>query len=347
MGSASVCAKTNSQKLAAAIAAALRKHDVAAAQAILADAGQLDVRPMRGSRSVADEAAELCNDLWKSADADDNHKVSAAIEVLRVILAAGGKVQPGPLRDAAAFGNTALVKVLLEFGSDVNELHQGYSPFTAAVMFQQEDIAIELLRHGADPWAGEPMTFAHGPALHEAVVAGLVQTVRECVERKVNLNRRGDVAVGEAPPMTAVKVLDAKGGVVKTKYEVHPAPMARDSTLLIAAVRAGQLEIVELLVRGGADLDATDADGFTALAWAIKLERNDLAKLLRAGGPKEPTHLKGSPHHALITACKRGDLAAAGAAIAHGADVNAPCTGDEEFTALLYAARGGGRRGPE
>src|SRR5262249_49171292 len=153
------------------------------------------------------EAASLCNDLWKSADADDNRKASAAIEVLRVILAAGGKVQPGPLRDAAAFRNAALVNLLLDSGSDVNELHQGYSPFTAAVMFQQENTAIELLQRGADPWAGEPMTFAHGPALHEAVVAGLVRTIRECVERKMDLNHRGDVDVGEAPPMTVVKVL--------------------------------------------------------------------------------------------------------------------------------------------
>ena len=110
----------------------------------------------------------------------------------------------------------------------------------------------------------------------------------------------------------------------------------------MVAVRIGKLDMVRLLVEGGANLEAADADGFTPLAWALKLKNQRAAGILRRGGAIEPAHLEGAPHFALVTAATAGDLTKVRAAITAGADVNGVYdTGRERYTALLKASEGG------
>ena len=84
---------------------------------------------------------------------------------------------------------------------------------------------------------------------------------------------------------------EQEGMLTTTHYTVHDPPTARQATALTAAVRCGRKDMVELLVHGGADLEAADADGFTPLAWAVKLGREDIAAVLRQGGAREPGRL--------------------------------------------------------
>ena len=315
--------------------------DIEAACSLVANGADVHYVPREGGSNVAGAAARLCNELFVSADIAKRNKASGFLELLRQILAAGAKVPPGPFQNAAAFGNVPLIELLLEHGVDVNELNDGTSAIFNAVLLRQEDIAADLLRRGANPWLGRPL-IGHAPALHEAVVAGLTSVVRACVENNVDLNRRADVVIGEAPPMRTKKRRDASGAVTSTKFIVEAPPTARGATPLVAAVRLGNREIVQLLVEGQADLEAADADGFTALAWALQLERTDLADILRAAGAKDVASLDGSPQFALITACKRGDVAAAEASLARRPDINATHDEDgERFTPLMHAAQRG------
>jgi ankyrin repeat protein len=315
--------------------------DLETARALVADGADVHYVPREGGSNVAGAAARLCNELFVSPDIAKRNKAPGFLELLRQILAAGAKLPPGPFQNAAAFGNVPLFESLLEHGVDVNELNDGTSAIYNAVLLHQEDIAADLLRRGANPWLGEPL-IGRAPALHEAAVAGLTNVVRACVENNVDLNRRADVVIGEAPPMRTEKRRDASGRVTSTKFIVEAPPTARGATPLMAAVQCGNREIVQLLVEGQADLEAADADGFTPLAWALKLERVDLADILRAAGAKEVASLDGSPLSALIKACKRGDVAAAEAALARRPNLNA--THDEageRFTPLMHAAQRG------
>ena len=101
--------------------------------------------------------------------------------------------------------------------------------------------------------------------------------------------------------------------------------------------------MVRLLADGGADLEATDIDGFTPLAWALKLMNPRSAGILRRSGAIEPVHLEGAPHFALVTAATAGDLAKVRTAIEAGANVNNiyEAAAFNTHTALMKASEGG------
>lgn len=56
------------------------------------------------------------------------------------------------------------------------------------------------------------------------------------------------------------------------------------SSALFFAARFGHIEVVELLLKNKADPTITNENGDTALDWALKSENTDIADLLRAAG---------------------------------------------------------------
>jgi serine/threonine-protein phosphatase 6 regulatory ankyrin repeat subunit B len=295
-------------------------------------------------------AAEHCNKLFKSPKAADNAKVPACLQLLRKLLAAGGRMRSGSLVDAATLGNVKLIHLLLEFGIDINESSFGNTPLSVAIFNRSENLAVDLLRRGANPWVEEKRSILSGlppivmaqPCLHQAVMSDLLKVIRAFIEVRADLNRQADIAIGEAPPETLIEDKDARGNVIGREWKFHPRPMARKATALIVAVRTGKTKIVRLLVEGGADMEISDADGFTPLAWALKLNERNIAATLRKAGAKQPKHLHGSAQHALITAAVEGNLELLRIALADGADINARFEyNNDEFTALLHAAYNG------
>jgi ankyrin repeat protein len=295
-------------------------------------------------QTITYSAVDLCNKLYRSAKGAERKKVSECLKIARELLGKGGKAPSRLLCSAAAVGNWKLIELLLEFGADINTkdgkgIAFDSTAFSCAVSNHHEEVAVELLRRGADPWADRPIL---SPALHTAVTEGFTKVVRAFIEMKADLNRRGDTAIGERPEDTLNEEKDARGNIVGRSWTVHERPTARDTTALIATVRTNKKDMVKLLVEGGADLEETDGDGFTALSWALKLGRIDLCKILRHAGAKEPQHLEGSPQFALITAAATGDIERLRAALARGADANALYDhGRERFTALMKAAEAG------
>lgn len=59
---------------------------------------------------------------------------------------------------------------------------------------------------------------------------------------------------------------------------------AEDSKLLITAARANDASQIRMLLDGGADVDAQDAQGWTALSWAVKHRHAGVATLLVEAG---------------------------------------------------------------
>lgn len=105
---------------------------------------------------------------------------------------------------------------------------------------------------------------------------------------------------------------------------------------LIKAVSKGDVNAVERMVAKGADVNARDKDGITALMWASTLGHTDIVKFLIAKGadvnaktPNDDT--------ALIFAATSRYIDIVRILIDHGADVNA--ADKTGRTALMMAGR--------
>ena len=115
--------------------------------------------------------------------------------------------------------------------------------------------------------------------------------------------------------------------------------LAADLAPLADAVAAGRSDTVAAHLAAGASLNARQADGMTALLWAVY--RNDTAvalTLLEAGADPHAANLYGVT--AIHLACLNGNAELITALIARGVDPNSARAGGE--TALMTAARTGG-----
>ena len=179
-------------------------------------------------------------------------------------------VQDAILLRAVEQGDAASVKKALAAGAHVDALHKELhttSLMTAALEGNLE-IARILLKAGADPnltseWGQTP--------LRNAVVRGHVELVRELLE---------------------------VGGDPNIEYEPASIPSEKKNAVfpsmdspLADAAQLGRGEILDLLVRAGADINKVSAAGNTALLAAVLERQFDIARrLLAAGAQRREEH---------------------------------------------------------
>jgi ankyrin repeat protein len=118
-----------------------------------------------------------------------------------------------------------------------------------------------------------------------------------------------------------------------------------DETPLMQAVTRGDSKAIESLIKGGADVNAKDQKGWTALMMAAGACWNDfplalarwddiVKRLLVAGADVNARNREGETPLMIAATC--GDLQIVTSLIAEGADVNART--DKGCTALTYSA---------
>ncbi|MEO7719719.1 MAG: ankyrin repeat domain-containing protein [Capsulimonas sp.] len=141
------------------------------------------------------------------------------------------------------FGNPETVALLLEHGADVNALaaRGSLTPLILAVRRPDPELVRILLARGADK---EALDGAGQTALHSAVSPR---------------NPRG-LEIAEI-------LLDAGANVdCRVRYRHVPQETGRPGTTpLMRAAMSGNLEIIQMLIRHGSDLNLRDASGRTAL----------------------------------------------------------------------------------
>jgi ankyrin repeat protein len=177
------------------------------------------------------------------------------------------------LNGAITFGKLDEAKRLVKAGVDVNKKfdigeNRGFTPLILAAFFGEAEIAKVLIDAGAD--------------INEKTSAGL--TILHCVA----MSPAGNKAVAE--------LLIAKGLDVNAKYTTKRSTESQGGTPLHAAVAKDNIEVAEVLIKNGAELNAK---------------------------------LSNDHHTPLHLVARYGHKAAAGLLIAKGADVNAKGTRGE------------------
>ncbi len=175
------------------------------------------------------------------------------------------------------------------------------------------------------------------PALYEALVKRHLGIAKRLINAGADPN--GTNKFGAPVLLTAagsgdieiVKLLIKKGAKVNAKFERYD-----DVTALMLAAESGHLEVVKALIKGGADVDVRTANGDTALIAAVAKGHVDIIKLLL----KEGADVNGrseSGYTALFIAVSDGSDDLVELLLAKGADPNVQ--DDSGVTPLELARR--------
>lgn len=164
-----------------------------------------------------------------------------------------------PIHDAARVGDAEAVTRLLDQGVNVEDRNAtGETPLiSAALAGQTQVVELLLARHAAI----EARNNRGLTPLHAAAYGGHPDTVATLIEHGTAVNDD------------------------QNRYHTTP---------LIIAAEDGHTEVVKLLIAKGADLEAVEANGYTALtqAWAVnKWDTVDV--LLKAGATCQPKEIIG------------------------------------------------------
>jgi ankyrin repeat protein len=196
------------------------------------------------------------------------------------------------LHDAVRAGDIAVVQSVIESGADVNEPDSWGTPLDIAVSKGANKIVQLLIDAGADvEGATSPGAGGEHPLHLAATRTSGASTARLLISRGAQLDARDKA--GRTP--------------------------------LIAAVLADNVEVADVLLAAGADLEAVDSNlGASPLSWAACWERFKAAKFLlakgaqinRRAGPDGDT-----PLHRAVMCCKVPNMIKY--LVANGADVDA------------------------
>jgi ankyrin repeat protein len=209
---------------------------------------------------------------------------------------------------AVRLDDVDMADILIRAGANVSAANRdGVRPLQLAAMNGNGVMLDKLIKAGADP--NQPLTQYGDTALMMAARTGKTDALRVLLEAGGKVNERekwgGTTAlmwaVSERHP-EAAKLLIEHGADVKARSNFVPAangrgfegrtPLATDTgrkveefasgwlTPLMLAAREDDLESAQLLVAGGADVNAVAGDGKNALSLAIFNGNYDLASYL-------------------------------------------------------------------
>lgn len=198
-----------------------------------------------------------------------------------------------PLEVACREGDSETVRYLVEQGADVN-CNDGYSPLSVTLIGKPEgwrDTFYYLIDCGANV---DYITASHTTAVEDAVrykycksnvdIDEVCDVVRYLLKHGApNKNDVMDAlrrcAEQDSRSIPVMEILMEEGRIA-----VNDTDWSCVTPLMVAAAY-GDVETVEYLLSCGADVDAVDDDGETAIDWAERNGRTDILLLLK--GDKE------------------------------------------------------------
>jgi ankyrin repeat protein len=211
-----------------------------------------------------------------------------------------------PLMFAARDNNVEAIKTLIAAGADVNAKNaQGSTPLMWAAAAGSTAAVRCLLRTGADvnAKAGHGKTALSltieyfSPNHIEQNKGAFVLVVRELLASGAKVDSKEDNGLtpllwaAAAENADIARELIAAGAGVNGRSRVRITPGTRLAvTPLIYSVinctdqKSGALETIKLLLEKGADVNATDGRGRTALQWAVERGELEIVAVLKEEG---------------------------------------------------------------
>ena len=164
-----------------------------------------------------------------------------------------------------------------------------------------------------------------GTPLHAAVVSGNIGIVQLLLSLGADVNALDDR--GDSPLHTAVIFRNPDSEELALEDDAESADEIRGLYVLTPLhedIESRDLDVAQLLISRGADINALDRGGKSPLSKAVKFQKPDFVELLLKGGADVNIRCLYSGRTPLHEATLRhGDLDIAQSLISHGANVNA------------------------
>ena len=202
-----------------------------------------------------------------------------------------------PLYDSITQNNWEVAKLLIEAGADVNIARETDLKYTPLLLITSQkepslDIFNMLIKAGADINAIDKYSWT---PLHWASRNNHIELVKVLIKAKANLNEKATyyddkkVFSGITPLLASIvennwevaKLLIETGADVNLGIETgnRYTPL-----LLITSQKKPSLDIFNMLIKAGADINAIDKDSWTPLHYAVKNNHIEIVNLLIEAG---------------------------------------------------------------
>ena len=361
--------------------AAIRANDLAKLESILKGGANPNVADPRGGATPLMYAAAIGSVEAMARLLDNGAHVNATnstgatalmwaatdMSKVKLLLARGADAKIASQRGRTALFNAArtdasaaIVRVLLEAGSDVNAL-DGFkqSVLHAATLGNDTETVRQIVAAGGDVNAidGAGLT----PLIHASASRNL-DVVRLLLAKGARADVRsgdgsfqkvkaGSIALGHWTPLTAAVSL-ATPDLIATLLDAGApvnVPDVRGMTPLMLAVANDRqnLDVIRLLLKRGGDVNAKSLAGETALDWAVKIGSKAAIDLLRQAGGVEtnraPAALPPAAPADVRTAVDRGRALLAKASVTSAA--NGGCASCHAHNVLDTVDRAAVRKG--
>ena len=249
---------------------AIRENDLARLQSMTAGGADVNLRDSRGSTPLMHAAA------------------IGSLEAMKLLLKAGADVNAKNGLDTTALIWGALdpakVRLLVEAGANVNVRSKlGRTPLMVAASRPGSGDAVRLLlSKGADSKAAD---VRGSTALVEAARVNDIDVLRLLVNAPVNINAGGfvgmtalNLAAGHAN-LAAVRLLLDKGADVNVAHvsevRVKNGLIALSRMTALMSAPESSPEVMDAIIRAGANVNAKDIRGMTALMLAVATDSAD------------------------------------------------------------------------